>query len=313
MAAMKLFGNVYSPPTRACLWLLKTFDLPYSFKDVDVWGGEVDTPEFKKLNPASTVPVLLTNNSAFRLFQGSCIMKYLCERYDLSDDVGGALYPKDDLEKRAKIDQWLFWQHLNIRSAAGALIHVTTSKEIRPSHSLKPSLSAKGNNADVANFVHSVNRSVSFKDRKKMYGGKNNLEAGGSFRDRHMESRGGKLVVGDMSTVDRALVVLNTILEDRPFIGGDSYGLADIRIGFEMQTLEAERHVKYARFGDVRYDLSDEGRLPPNVEMWMARMCALPGFCDTSGMLELHEKLFSAQRNFFLDLGNHANQASSAC
>lgn len=276
-----------------------------------MWGGEAEKPEYKSLNPAGTVPFLVADEH-FTLFQGSCIMKYICERYDLRDDVGELLYPKDNLKKRAKIDQWLFWQHLNVRSAGGALIHISMSKDISRTNSIENAKDVGSTKSSISSNdrSNSVNHSISFKNRRKMYSERKSIEAGESFGDKHMESRGGQLVMGDMSAVNRALVVLNTILEDRPFIGGESYSLADVRIGFELQTLEAERHLKYARFGDVRYDLSDEGRLPPNVEMWMARMLALPGFCDTDGMHELHQKLFAAQETFFTNMKRPQDHAS---
>jgi len=44
-------GNVYSPPTRACLWILRTYNIPHHFEVVDIWGGGTDTEDFKKLNP----------------------------------------------------------------------------------------------------------------------------------------------------------------------------------------------------------------------------------------------------------------------
>ena len=69
--------------------------------------------------------------------------------------------------------------------------------------------------------------------------------------------------------------------------------------------LEAERHLKYVRFGEVKTDVSVERRLPEHVEKWMGRMSSLPKFVDSyDGMLDLHLKLFEAQHNFYVSRAN---------
>lgn len=264
--AMRLFGNVYSPPTRACLWLLRSFDIPHKFEPVDVWKGEAKTAVFKKMNPSCTVPVL--KDGDFVLFQGASIMRYLCEKHDLPSHI----YPKECLEKRAQIDQWLFWQHLNIRSAAGALMQGTRSKNLERSPS--------------------------------KYSNSTNI----SYDDRRMESRGGVLVETDGGTFTRALDVLDTVLSKQDFIGGEEFCLADLRMTFEIAQIEAEKHLKYVRYGNLRYDMSKEVSLPPNVAMWHARMALLPGMAETCDeMMEIHSKLFKAQHDFFVSRLSNEN------
>ena len=286
---------MYSPPTRACLWILRSYDIPHRFEVVDSWGGGTDTEEFKAMNPARTVPVLVEDDYA--LSTGSSIMKYLCERFS---QVPSHLYPDHDLEKRAKIDQWMFWQHLNIRSASGALMYSSLSKDIAATASTNET-SVDTNSTDIARS-RSLKPSISFKDRALLANYEKSVYNEGGV----VESRGGRLVRGDVVSLERALGVLNCVLaDDRPFITGDEVTVADLRISFELVQLEAERHLKYVRFGEVKTDVSVERRLPEHVEKWMGRMSSLPKFVDSyDGMLDLHLKLFEAQHNFYVSRAN---------
>lgn len=64
--------------------------------------GEHLTPEYKAINPASTVPAYTEDD--FKLFDSSAIAIYLVEKYAKDD----SLYPKD-LQKRAKVNEKIFY------------------------------------------------------------------------------------------------------------------------------------------------------------------------------------------------------------
>ena len=55
------------------------------------------------MNPSSTVPVLVDGDVT--IFDSQAISMYLVERYAKTDE----LYPKNDLIKRAKINERLFF------------------------------------------------------------------------------------------------------------------------------------------------------------------------------------------------------------
>ena len=118
----------------------------------------------------------------------------------------------------------------------------------------------------------------------------------------HFEYRGGRLVRGAEGAFAEAIVFLNEGLKDRPYVAGDEMSLADIRIGFEVSQIEAEKLLKYARYGQMRYDLvAVQDRLPTQIEQWMGRLNAqLPHFSDAYGMMNIHSKIFDAQRLHFL-------------
>ena len=53
-----IYGILPSPPCRAVFIVAKALGLDYNLKAVDLLNGEQMKPEFLKLNPAHTVPVM---------------------------------------------------------------------------------------------------------------------------------------------------------------------------------------------------------------------------------------------------------------
>ncbi|EDV98898.1 glutathione S-transferase 1 [Drosophila grimshawi] len=102
MSKIVVYGVDESPPVRACLLTLKALELPFEYKVVDLAGGENRSPEYLKLNPLGTVPVL--DDKGTVIYDSHAICSYLCDKYAKTD----ALYPKD-LVKRAGVNQRLFF------------------------------------------------------------------------------------------------------------------------------------------------------------------------------------------------------------
>ncbi|XP_062142881.1 glutathione S-transferase 1-like isoform X2 [Drosophila sulfurigaster albostrigata] len=101
MSKIVLYGIDMSPPVRAVLLTLKALELPFEYKEVQL-GVQNRTPEYLKMNPQGTVPVLDDNGTYIHDSHAICI--YLCEKYAKTD----AIYPKD-LVKRTVVNQRLFF------------------------------------------------------------------------------------------------------------------------------------------------------------------------------------------------------------
>lgn len=69
---------------------------------LDLSKGDHNTPEYKAINPTSTVPALVDGD--MKIFDSSAIAIYLVEKYAKND----SLYPKD-LKKRTKVNEKLFY------------------------------------------------------------------------------------------------------------------------------------------------------------------------------------------------------------
>ncbi len=82
------------------LWL-EELNIAYNQKDVGGPFGGLDTPEYIKMNPNSTIPTLQEDD--FALWESNAILRYyLRKKFDHSH-----LLLAQDLQERAAADKWM--------------------------------------------------------------------------------------------------------------------------------------------------------------------------------------------------------------
>ncbi|CAH1111071.1 unnamed protein product [Psylliodes chrysocephalus] len=91
-----------SPPSRAVLMTMRALGIKHNIKITHPMSGDTMKPEFLKMNPLHTIPVI--DDNGFILYDSGAIMKYLVDRYGKDD----SLYPKD-AKKGARVTQRLFY------------------------------------------------------------------------------------------------------------------------------------------------------------------------------------------------------------
>jgi glutathione S-transferase len=101
--APKLYLMQASPPCRAVLMVAKAIGLELDIEEVD--KEALRTPEMLELNPQHTVPILVDDD--FVVWDSHAIAGYLVGQYGEDD----TLYPKNDIRKRAVIDQRLHFEN----------------------------------------------------------------------------------------------------------------------------------------------------------------------------------------------------------
>ena len=104
---LTVWGRTNSSNVKKVLWCLKELNIPYNQKDVGGPFGGVDTPEYKKMNPNSTIPTL--QDERFTLWESNAILRYLTEKYDHSHLLLSA-----DLQEKAAADKWMDWSGANL-------------------------------------------------------------------------------------------------------------------------------------------------------------------------------------------------------
>jgi glutathione S-transferase len=117
---LKILGRVTSINVRKVLWTAGELGLAYDRED---WGMPIrdpKVPEFLALNPNGQVPVLIEDG--FVLWESNAILVYLAEK-----DGGGALLPAD-LQLRATVLQWLFWQATELNPPWGYAVNALVRK-----------------------------------------------------------------------------------------------------------------------------------------------------------------------------------------
>jgi len=97
---MKLYMHPVSTASRPVRLLIAEHNIKCDEQLVDILKGEHFQEPFGALNPSRLVPVLEDDDLV--LTEGSAILKYLADKYDLP------VYPKD-LKKRAKVNEMMDW------------------------------------------------------------------------------------------------------------------------------------------------------------------------------------------------------------
>lgn len=106
---LQVLGRITSINVRKVLWVADELGVPY---EVEVWGKphrDPDAAEFRALNPNAQVPVL--RDGDFVLWESSAIVRYLIDKYGPGDLV------PDDVETRARAEQWFAWQATDLNGA----------------------------------------------------------------------------------------------------------------------------------------------------------------------------------------------------
>ena len=100
---IEILLNPTSAPCRAVVLVLEALEIPYEYKVIDLQKGDHKTPEFLKINPYHNIPAI--KDGDFCLNESRAIMSYLANKYGKESNI----YPGNDAEVRARIDQRLFF------------------------------------------------------------------------------------------------------------------------------------------------------------------------------------------------------------
>jgi len=123
--SLKLHLDLMSQPCRALYLFFRMAGIPYQDVFVALRKNEHLKPEFGALNPFHKVPVLVDETVP----NGQLVIKESCTaaRYAASKYLSPSSHwwPRDDERKSLIIDEYLHWQHLNIRSF-GSLVFIHT-------------------------------------------------------------------------------------------------------------------------------------------------------------------------------------------
>jgi glutathione S-transferase len=113
---MKIFGDHRSGNCDKVRFTIDHLQLPHEWVEIDSVKGGTTTPDFLALNAQGQVPVALLPDGR-TLAQSNAIVRYVSE--------GSSLLPADRW-KRAKIDEWMFWEANNHEfHVAGCISHMT--------------------------------------------------------------------------------------------------------------------------------------------------------------------------------------------
>uniref|UniRef100_A0A8D0H9F7 Glutathione transferase n=1 Tax=Sphenodon punctatus TaxID=8508 RepID=A0A8D0H9F7_SPHPU len=101
---VELYLDLLSQPCRSVYIFAKKNNIPFEFKHVELLKGEHLSEEFYKVNLLRKVHALKDGN--FTLAESIAILLYLSRKFNTPDHW----YPSD-VQKRARVDEYLSWQH----------------------------------------------------------------------------------------------------------------------------------------------------------------------------------------------------------
>ncbi|XP_077149584.1 glutathione S-transferase theta-1-like [Ranitomeya variabilis] len=108
MSALTLYLDLLSQPCRAVYIFAKANNIPFTHQEVLLFRGDHLKEDFGKVNPLCKVPAL--KDGDFTMAESTAILQYLANKYKTPDHW----YPSD-LQKRARVDEYLSWHHANTR------------------------------------------------------------------------------------------------------------------------------------------------------------------------------------------------------
>nr|WLK66393.1 glutathione S-transferase [Eocanthecona furcellata] len=113
-----LYIDPLSQASRAIQLFLGINGIDFDTKEIAFAEGSKEAEEFAKINPFKKVPVIAHKGNFVR--EGIAILRYLCSEFQVEDHW----YPEDSL-KRARVDEYLEWHHLETR--AKSVIYIFSS------------------------------------------------------------------------------------------------------------------------------------------------------------------------------------------
>ncbi|XP_045675763.1 glutathione S-transferase theta-1 isoform X1 [Phyllostomus hastatus] len=105
---LELYLDLLSQPCRAIYIFAKKNSIPFELRTVELLKGQHLSDAFAQVNPLKMVPAL--KDGDFTLTESVAILLYLTRKYQVPDHW----YPQD-LQARARVDEYLAWQHVTLR------------------------------------------------------------------------------------------------------------------------------------------------------------------------------------------------------
>ncbi|XP_069817239.1 glutathione S-transferase theta-1-like isoform X2 [Dendropsophus ebraccatus] len=118
-------------PCRSVYIFAKMNNIPFKYEEVRLFQGDHLAEDFSKVNPLHKLPTL--KDGDFIMAESTAILLYLANKYKTPEHW----YPTD-LQKRARVDEYLAWQHTNTRPHGSRLFWVKAMTPYLHGHEALP-------------------------------------------------------------------------------------------------------------------------------------------------------------------------------
>lgn len=110
-------------------WLLEEMKVPYTNHFLKKSAGDMNTPEYRKLNPMGRTPTIVDGDLV--MSESAAVCMYLADRYSY-----GKLAPKmEDVNLRAEYTKWMVFSVGTLECVIARMFtHVNTPEETKVTH-----------------------------------------------------------------------------------------------------------------------------------------------------------------------------------
>lgn len=112
---LEIYLDLFSQPCRSVYIFAKKNNIQFDYKKISLFEGYQYGEEFGKINPLRKFPTI--KDGDFCLAESVAIMIYLADKFHTPDHWFPA-----DLQKRARVNEYLSWQHTSIRMHGAKII-----------------------------------------------------------------------------------------------------------------------------------------------------------------------------------------------
>ena len=129
MLPIDLYAQGWQDRSDRVRWLLEEMQVPYTNHFLDKAAGELNTPEYRKLNPLGRVPTIVDGDIV--MSESAAVCMYLADRYSY-----GNLAPKmEDINLRAQYTKWMIFSVGTLECVIARMFtHVNTPEETKVTH-----------------------------------------------------------------------------------------------------------------------------------------------------------------------------------
>ena len=125
--AIILYLDYYSQPSRSVLALCLATNIPHKIVEVDVVSREVKSAQFARINPLKKVPAIHDTDNDLFLAESHTILRYLCLKFNLPEQW----YPRKDLAKHAKLNEFLDFHPATTRKSSYLVFHLLFAPPVK--------------------------------------------------------------------------------------------------------------------------------------------------------------------------------------
>ena len=115
MSGLDIYGHILSQPVRTVVVFAKLSSIEYTFHEINMLKGDLNTDEYKRINPYESMPAIV--HDGFNVWESGAIISYLADAFN----VDNQWYPKD-IKIRARINAYIHWHHQGTREHLVAYI-----------------------------------------------------------------------------------------------------------------------------------------------------------------------------------------------